>query len=58
MDHTTTLAGGRSVLALDMYKHSYHIDYGANAAALRRTDNTLSPSSPIRPAVWRFSQSK
>jgi superoxide dismutase len=23
----------RTVLALDMYEHSYHIDYGANAAA-------------------------
>jgi Fe-Mn family superoxide dismutase len=33
MDHTTTLAGGQPVLALDMYEHSYHIDYGANAAA-------------------------
>jgi Fe-Mn family superoxide dismutase len=32
MDHTTTLAGGRPVLALDMYEHSYHIDYGAKAA--------------------------
>ena len=26
MDHTTTLAGGRPILALDMYEHSYHID--------------------------------
>jgi superoxide dismutase, Fe-Mn family len=33
MDHTTTLAGGCPVLALDMYEHSYHIDYGATAAA-------------------------
>jgi Fe-Mn family superoxide dismutase len=33
MDHTTTLAGGQPILALDMYEHSYHIDYGANAAA-------------------------
>ena len=33
MDHTTTLAGGRPILALDMYEHSYHIDYGAKAAA-------------------------
>jgi superoxide dismutase, Fe-Mn family len=33
MDHTTTLAGGQPVLALDMYEHSYHIDYGPNAAA-------------------------
>ena len=33
MDHTTTLAGGQPILALDMYEHSYHIDYGARAAA-------------------------
>ena len=33
MDHTTTLAGGRPILALDMYEHSYHMDYGAGAAA-------------------------
>jgi Fe-Mn family superoxide dismutase len=32
-DHTTTLAGGRPILALDMYEHSYHIDYGARAGA-------------------------
>jgi superoxide dismutase, Fe-Mn family len=32
-DHTTTLAGGVPILALDMYEHSYHIDYGAKAAA-------------------------
>jgi Fe-Mn family superoxide dismutase len=33
MDHTTTLAGGRPLLALDMFEHSYHIDYGAKSAA-------------------------
>jgi superoxide dismutase, Fe-Mn family len=33
MDHTTTLAGGQPILALDMYEHAYHIDYGARAAA-------------------------
>jgi Fe-Mn family superoxide dismutase len=33
MDHTTTLAGGQPILALDMYEHSYHLDYGARAAA-------------------------
>jgi Fe-Mn family superoxide dismutase len=33
MDHTTTLAGGCPILALDMYEHSYHLDYGAKAAA-------------------------
>jgi len=32
-DHSTTLAAGRPVLALDMYEHSYHMDYGANAGA-------------------------
>src|SRR5215210_7154915 len=31
-DHTTTLGDGVAVLALDMYEHSYHIDYGAKAA--------------------------
>ncbi len=32
-DHTTTLGDGMVMLALDMYEHSYHIDYGAKAAA-------------------------
>lgn len=32
-DHTTTMAGGRPVLVLDMYEHAYHMDYGAKAAA-------------------------
>jgi Fe-Mn family superoxide dismutase len=32
-DHTTTIADGVVLLALDMYEHSYHIDYGAKAAA-------------------------
>ncbi len=32
-DHTCCLAGGSPILALDMYEHSYHMDYGANAAA-------------------------
>ena len=30
-DHTTTLAGGRPILVLDMYEHAYHMDYGAKA---------------------------
>jgi superoxide dismutase, Fe-Mn family len=33
VDHTTALAGGCPILALDMYEHSYHMDYGAKAAA-------------------------
>ncbi len=32
-DHTCHLAGGVPLLALDMYEHSYHMDYGAKAAA-------------------------
>lgn len=32
-DHTCTLAGATPILALDMYEHSYHMDYGAKAAA-------------------------
>ena len=31
-DHTHGLAGGTPVLALDMYEHAYHMDYGAAAA--------------------------
>lgn len=32
-DHCHTLAGGTPIIALDMYEHSYHIDFGAKAAA-------------------------
>ena len=31
-DHTHSLAGSTPILALDMYEHSYHMDYGAAAA--------------------------
>lgn len=31
-DHTMSLAGGRPILALDMYEHAYHMDYGAKAS--------------------------
>jgi Fe-Mn family superoxide dismutase len=32
-DHTQALAGAEPVLALDMYEHAYHLDFGARAAA-------------------------
>lgn len=32
-DHTHALAGGVPVLALDMYEHAYHMDFGSNAGA-------------------------
>jgi len=31
-DHTHGMAGGTPILALDMYEHAYHIDFGSNAA--------------------------
>lgn len=32
-DHAHSVAGATPILALDMYEHSYHMDYGAKAAA-------------------------
>jgi Fe-Mn family superoxide dismutase len=32
-EHTQAVAGAIPVLALDMYEHAYHIDFGANARA-------------------------
>jgi Fe-Mn family superoxide dismutase len=32
-DHGQTVAGGIPILALDMYEHAYHIDFGANVKA-------------------------
>jgi superoxide dismutase, Fe-Mn family len=32
-DHTHALAGAEPVLALDMYEHAYHLDFGTQAAA-------------------------
>jgi Fe-Mn family superoxide dismutase len=32
-DHAHCLPGATPILALDMYEHGYHLDFGANAAA-------------------------
>ena len=32
-EHSQAIAGGIPILALDMYEHAYHIDFGANARA-------------------------
>jgi superoxide dismutase, Fe-Mn family len=32
-EHAQAIAGGVPILALDMYEHAYHIDFGANAKA-------------------------
>jgi len=42
-DHCHTLAGGTPVLALDMYEHSYHIDFGAKAATYVETFMEVDP---------------
>ena len=32
-EHSQSIAGGVPILALDMYEHAYHMDFGANAKA-------------------------
>jgi Fe-Mn family superoxide dismutase len=32
-DHSQNIAGGIPILAIDMYEHAYHIDFGTNAIA-------------------------
>ena len=32
-DHNQSVAGGIPILALDMYEHAYHLEFGANATA-------------------------
>ena len=36
-EHTQAVAGGVPILALDMYEHAYHLDFGANAKAYVET---------------------
>jgi Fe-Mn family superoxide dismutase len=36
-DHTQAIPGGVPILALDMYEHAYHMDFGANAKAYAET---------------------
>ena len=36
-EHTQGIGGGVPILALDMYEHAYHIDFGANATAYIET---------------------
>jgi superoxide dismutase, Fe-Mn family len=33
VDHGQNIAGGIPILAIDMYEHAYHIDFGTNASA-------------------------
>jgi superoxide dismutase, Fe-Mn family len=32
-DHSQSISGGIPILAIDMYEHAYHLDFGANAPA-------------------------
>jgi Fe-Mn family superoxide dismutase len=36
-EHSQSVAGGVPILALDMYEHAYHMDFGANARAYVET---------------------
>src|SRR5688572_8702700 len=36
-EHTQAVASGIPILALDMYEHAYHMDFGANARAYAET---------------------
>jgi superoxide dismutase, Fe-Mn family len=36
-EHTQAVASGIPILALDMYEHAYHMDFGANAKAYAET---------------------
>lgn len=49
-DHTQGIATGVPILALDMYEHAYHIDFGANAGAYvdRFMDNINWPAVVLR----------
>ncbi len=44
-DHGQSIAGGLPILALDMYEHAYHLDFGANAAAY--IDACVEPTRPL-----------
>ena len=63
-DHGQAIPGGIPILALDMYEHAYHIDFGANAKAyvdtfMRNIDwkavearyEDASKVAPLRPLV-------
>ncbi len=63
-DHSQSISGGVPILALDMYEHAYHIDFGANVRAyvdafLRNIDwpgvegryEDATKALPLRPLV-------
>jgi len=63
-EHSQAVAGGIPILALDMYEHAYHMDFGANARAyvdafLRNVDwkavedryEDATKVAPLRPLV-------
>ena len=58
-DHSQSVAGGIPILALDMYEHAYHLDFGANVKAyvdtfLRNVDWPVSTAgSRTRPRHCR-----
>ena len=49
-EHTQAIAGAIPILALDMYEHAYHMDFGANAKAYVETF--------VRNIDWKSVQSR
>src|SRR5215470_3766216 len=47
-DHGQTVAGGVPILALDMYEHAYHIDFGANVRPTSTPSFATSTGTPYR----------
>ena len=50
-DHTTTLAGGLPILALDMYEHADHLDYGGRRRPMS-TPSWLQSTGRMQRAVY------
>jgi superoxide dismutase, Fe-Mn family len=58
-DHCHTMVGGTPILALDMYEHSYHINYGAKAANYVDVFMAAINSPAVQQAyerMWKLSQ--
>jgi len=52
-DHTHGLGGPVATLALDMYEHAHHIDYGAAAAKYVDAFHQLSENGPLHSVYAR-----
>ena len=46
-DHAQSIVGGIPILALDMYEHAYHIEFGANTTRLHRGLHAQHPLAAV-----------